>query len=82
MAICSRFGNGLSILRPAVLADVKKFDGRKPDAHDKRRIEEGQYVIVGYDDNTEGLADLAMLKADGGWREIEEAAKAAGCAIA
>lgn len=73
--IYGRFGNPVTIKRIAVLADVQKFDGRRPDKHDKANVESGGYVIVD-DDGTERLYHQAYLRADDGAKEISKAIEA------
>jgi hypothetical protein len=72
--IYGRFGDPLTIVRRAVLADVKALDGRKPDAKDRQAIANDAYVVVRYADNgKEALYHLALLKADNGAQEIDAA---------
>lgn len=75
MAIHGRWGGEVTIVRVAELTDVKKYENRKPDAHDKKRVEQGCYLIVAdKDDPTrETLQEVAYMRADDGLREIAEA---------
>ena len=79
--IYGRFGDEVKILRTAVLADVERLDGRKPDKHDRDAIKGGCYVVVKSanhrEDQKERLYAQAFLRADGGSREIGEAIEAA-----
>lgn len=81
MAIYGRCGTRCTVVRLATSADVKPFEGRKPDAEDERRSEEGWRAICRWEEpdkheRSEFLADAAYLRADGGWREISEAFRA------
>jgi len=67
--IYGRFGDEATIKRVAVLADVLKFDGRKPDAQDRKAIADGAYLLV-ETAGAERLYHLAYLRADGGTNEI------------
>lgn len=71
--IYSRFGGEVTIVRMATIEDVRSFENRKPDKEDRSRTVEGMRVIAARWDGTEFLADVAYLKADGGWREIDAA---------
>lgn len=73
--IYGRAGQPVTIKRLAVLADVQKLDGRKPDRQDREAIKHGSYVVVD-DDGVERLYHLAFLRADDGGREITAAIKA------
>jgi len=78
MAIYGRFGCTVTILRKAVLEDVKKLDKRKPDQHDRERIKLGMYLVVKLNDGTtedsaERLYEYCYLRADGGVKEIDAA---------
>lgn len=78
MAIYGRFGAVVTIVRRAVLADVQKYDKRRPDKTDKAAIASGSYVIVrDADTGTERLYHQAYLRADDGQREISAAIEAA-----
>jgi hypothetical protein len=72
--IYGRFGNVVTILRKAVLSDVKTLDKRTPDKQDRDAIKQGSYVVV-QDNNTKEprLYHLAYLRADDGIREIDAA---------
>ena len=83
--IYGRMGGKVKFLRMATPEDAK-LENRKPDDQDRERCSIG-YLMVGrfvHDDGTESedrLFELAYLKADGGWKEIKEAAVAAGNTI-
>ncbi len=70
--IYGRCGQPVVIKRRAVLADVKRLDGRRPDARDKVAIADGSYVVA-VDDGAERLYHQAFLRADRGSVEISEA---------
>lgn len=74
------FPNILTIERMAVLDDVKRLDGRKPDKIDRKAIELGSYVVVreqdGRNAGQESLYHIGYLKADNGWTEISAAIEA------
>lgn len=85
MAIHGRFWaddypNLLTIERVAVLEDVKRLDGRRPDKVDRQAILAGSYVVCKAHDGTragqEELYHIGYLKADGGWPEIHDAIEA------
>lgn len=84
--IYGRMGGQVRLVRMATPADAK-LENRKPDGQDRERCEIG-YLMVGRfvrEDGTESedrLFDLALLKADGGWKEIKAAAQAAGNTVA
>jgi hypothetical protein len=72
--IYGRFGDSLTLVRKAVLADVKALDGRSPDAKDRQNLANGAYVVARAEDNgKEYLYHLAYLRADNGLAEIEDA---------
>jgi hypothetical protein len=72
--IYGRFGDTLTLVRRAVLADVKALDGRSPDAKDLQNLAHGTYVVARAEDNgKEYLYHLAYLHADNGLAEIETA---------
>lgn len=72
--IYGRFGDKVTIVRPAVLEDVERLECRKPDQQDRDALEMGCYVVVrSEDDGQERLYNQAFLRADGGSREIAEA---------
>lgn len=75
MAVYGRFGDIVTIRRLAVLADIEKLDGRKPEQRDRDALANGSYVVVDHD-GTERLYHLAYLRADGGSLEISEAIRA------
>lgn len=65
------YPNKLQILRLAVLDDVKRIEGRRPDKTDKECVRLGSYVVVkDLDGQREDLYHVRYLKADGGWDEI------------
>lgn len=68
--IYGRFGDTMTIVRRAVLADVQALDKRKPDADDRRALKSGSYVVVQDDRGTLRLYHLAFLRADDGAPEI------------
>jgi hypothetical protein len=70
--IYGRCGQPVTIVRRAVLADVQKLDGRKPDSLDRRAIRNKSYVVVD-DGGKERLYALCYLRADGGSLEIADA---------
>ena len=77
MAIYSRFGSPVTIVRAAVIEDVKKYDNRRPDKRDRSRVEDGGYLIARHiDTGKEYLTDIAFLRADGGLGEIVDAIEA------
>lgn len=73
--IYGRTGQTVEIVRKATLADVKKLDGRKPDAQDRDAIKNGSYIVV-RDGDKERLYHQAFLRADGGSVEITQAIEA------
>ena len=70
MTIYGRWGNVVTVERYAVLADVKRLDGRKPDKQDLAALEAGSYVVVRDEGGKERLYHQAYLRADDGAREI------------
>ena len=77
MTIYGRWGGETRIVRKAVLADVKRLENRKPDAHDRRRVADGCYLVTtSVDGSHEVLQDVAYMRADGGLSEIMEAVRA------
>jgi hypothetical protein len=84
MAIYGRAGNRVIVQRLAKLADVKKYDNRKPDKQDRERLKLDCLLLVSdaeHDDGKLRLYDIAFLRADFGIREIMavvEACKANG----
>ena len=76
MAIYGRTGDKVTIKRHAVLADVKKLDGRKPDKQDRDALANGSYIVVERSDGKEQLYHQAFLRADDGSREITRAIEA------
>lgn len=74
MAIYGRFGDTITIVRAAVIGDVKTYENRRPDSRDYERVEQGGYFIVrSEDDGKERLYDLAYMRADDGLTEIVRA---------
>ena len=67
--IYGRWGNVVAIKRHALIEDVEKLDGRKPDAEDFANLENGCYIVV-ESDGKERLYALAFLRADDGSREV------------
>ena len=70
--IYGRVGQVVTVKRAAVLEDVEKLDGRKPDDQDREALKAGSYVVV-EDEGTERLYHIAYLRADGGAKEIMDA---------
>ena len=83
--IYGRLGGQVRFIRMATPADAR-LENRKPDKQDIERCEVG-YLMIGRfirPDGTESedrLFDMAMLRADGGIREILQAAREAGNTI-
>lgn len=75
MAIFSRFGSELTLVREATAADVKRLDRRAFDEQDKSRIAYGMLWVCKLDSGEEMLADAAHLRADDGIAEINRARK-------
>lgn len=73
MTIYGRFNDVVTLKRFAVLEDVERLEGRKPDAIDLEAIEHGFYVVVEQDDGTEGLYHQAYLRAANGIVELQQA---------
>jgi len=75
------FPNVLTVERVATLDDVKKLEGRRPDATDRKAVQLGSYVVMKAQDGSragkEELYHIAYLKADDGWKEISAAIDAA-----
>lgn len=62
------------MLREATREDIKTHERRKWDKQDDQRRGYGMLWIIKYaDDGRESAADLAFLKADKGWAEIDDA---------
>lgn len=59
----------MTIERHALLEDVKKLDGHKPDKQDRENLANKCYIVV-EDEGKERLYALAFLRADDGAREI------------
>lgn len=65
----------VTLVREATIEDVKTFERRKADVEDKHRTEAHMRFVAKYEDTgKEFLADLAYLRADGGWTEILDTA--------
>lgn len=78
--IYTRFGDPVKLIRPATDADIRQLSNRRPDKHDRQRMSYGMYAIGVYPDSEEEiLLDLGLLRADDGIREINKAARDAGC---
>lgn len=75
--IYGKFGDPLTIVRSAILEDVKRLADRKPDQQDRDALANGSYVVVRFDDGAERVYHQAFLRADGGIKEIEEAIQSA-----
>lgn len=54
--IYGRTGQEVTIVRRAVLADVEKLDGRKPDKEDLTALKLGSYLVVDDHGKNEDLA--------------------------
>lgn len=67
--IYGRFGDEVKIKRVAVLADVQRLEGRKPDAQDRKAIADNAYVVA-ETAGAERLYHLSYLRADDGINEI------------
>lgn len=84
MALYTRFGSEVVLLRPAVKADIKRIEKRRADKQDARDLEQNerfgprQQLWVGQytDDRGDVLVVLAHLVADEGWKEIYDTATA------
>lgn len=76
MAIYGRTGDVVTIVRRAVLADVRRLEKRNPDKQDREALKNGSYVIV-KSFGEERLYHMAFLRATAGYGEIEDAIKAA-----
>jgi len=83
--IYGRWGDEVRIVRMGTLEDVRILDKRKPDAQDRKMVEQGSYVVVEYmkpgsiagmDNPKHALYHLAYLRADEGLKEIMEAIEA------
>jgi hypothetical protein len=78
--IYGRFGGEVTILRTAVLADVKRMENRNPDKQDKDAVKAGSYVVVKIDGG-ERLYHQAFLRADGGSVEVGKAIEEADAKV-
>jgi NAD(P)H-flavin reductase len=74
--IYGRAGGEVTILRTAILADVKRLESRNPDKQDKDAIKAGSYVVVKLH-GVERLYHQAFLRASGGALEIGTTTKEA-----
>lgn len=72
----------LTMVRAGTLDDVKKLEGRRPDAADRVNVRAGSYVVVRDQSGAERLYHVGRLKADGGQREVSKALEAIGVAEA
>ena len=81
MAIYGRFGDRVEIVRSALLGDIERLEGRKPDQQDRDAYQAGSYVVVRQDDGRERVYHQAFMRADGGSLEITKALQAADDAI-
>lgn len=77
VVIYGRFGDPITIVGVAVIGDVKRLTGRRPDKVDREAIKHGSYVVVRRDNGTEDLYHQAFMRADGGISEIADAIEAA-----
>jgi hypothetical protein len=74
--IFGRWGQPVEIVRPAVLRDIRKFDGRRPNGKDRAALRNGSYVIVRErEGEIERLYHQCYLRATDGSREITAAIK-------
>lgn len=81
MALYTRFGDKIELVRVATLGDVKTFERRKVDRADRERTKEGWRAVARYVDIESGvgrdkkeiLVDAGYLKADDGSKEITAA---------
>lgn len=73
MTIHCRFGLPVTIIRVATELDVFKLEHRNADDHDKRRIEDGCYVVTRDNEGHEAVNDVGFLRADRGLNEIMDA---------
>lgn len=74
MTIVSRWGGDIVLEREATLKDIRPLDHRKADKQDAERISYGM-LWVGYlttSPSEKRIFDLAFLRADGGWAEIDD----------
>lgn len=73
MAIYGRSGEPVTIVRRAVLDDVRALDGRTADQQDRDSLKSASYVVVRFEDGAERLYHLAYLRADDGSAELQVA---------
>jgi hypothetical protein len=71
--IYGRFGEEITIMRMAVLADVRRLEGRRPDKQDREAVKHGCYVVCRDGDGLERLYHQAFMRADEGSVEIQRA---------
>lgn len=76
--IYDRFGCPVIIKRRAVLDDVQRLEGRRPDRTDRTMVATGSYFVVADDDGVESLVHRTYLRADGGAHEVDGAIAALG----
>lgn len=77
--IYGRGGDVVTLVRVATEADIVKCERRKVDKQDKERFGYGMLWMARYPEQGPGEewpVDLAFLKADNGWCEIDDARKA------
>jgi len=73
MAIFSRFGETVDVVRVAELVDVERYEFRDPDERDRECVDAGEYLVIAYDDGAQDITHRGYLRADGGAHEIAEA---------
>jgi len=84
--IYSRFGGTVQLIREATLSELlsdwncpenpRSAKQKKDHAEAKQRIDYGMMWWAKYEDGTERIAELAFLRADDGWKEIDSTRKA------
>lgn len=72
MTIYGQVGDVIVLKRLADEGDVRRLEGREPDARDRTALQSLSYFVVDQDDGTEALYHVAYLRATGGSREIDE----------
>ena len=78
MTIYGRWGQEVTVVRTAVLADVELLTGTKPDQQDRDALKLGSYVVTQNVDTAKMvLHHLAFMRADGGAVEIGKATEIA-----
>jgi hypothetical protein len=78
MALVTRFGDQVVLVREATAADIKTFERRKVDKTDRDRLSDHMIFVARYanEQKKDFTVDLAFLRATNGWAEIlDEAAK-------